>query len=114
MQDVRENRTTDSSMLNVVSMAEKQCDGDTVRISGRELHMRKEMAAAEAKYAPALELYITTDLSCTEIARQCNVSASAFRSWMARQHRDLLLIWHGMEVTGGDLRLVKIYPPDIP
>ena len=111
MQDVRKNRTTDSSMLNVVSMAEKTCDGDTVRISGRELHMRKEMAAAEAKYAPALELYITTDLSCTEIARQCNVSASAFRSWMARRHRDLLLIRHGMEVCNGDLRLVKIYPP---
>lgn len=111
MQDVRENRTTDSSMQNVVNMAEKKCDGDTVRISGRELRMRKEMTAAEAKYAPALELYITTDLPCTEIARKCNISASAFRSWMARRHRDLLLIRHGMEVSGGDLRLVKIYPP---
>ena len=45
---------------------------------------------AEAKYAPAVELYRTTDLPMTEIARRCGVAVHNLSDYIARWHRPLM------------------------
>ncbi len=57
------------------------------------------MGDAEERYGAALELYRTTDLSVREICEQTNVSVGAFRSYLQRRHRDLMLVRYGVKVT---------------
>lgn len=45
----------------------------------------------ELRYREALELYRTTNKSCAEISRICNVSRSGFQRYISCYHRDLLL-----------------------
>ena len=56
-------------------------------------------SAARHKYAAALRLYATTDLSLREICRRTGVSANGFSWHVRRYHRDLLLRRNGMEVS---------------
>lgn len=110
-------RGTQKHITVDASMSSLKADGNTERergansISGRELRRQKVMDEADAKYAKAMELFTTTDMQCTEIAKECGISAGAFRSYLARRHRDLLMARHGIDAGGRDLRLVKIFPP---
>lgn len=112
MTDVQKHIMADASMTTLGHMCGgAEYKGNAKGISRRELCRREKMAEADAKYAEALKLYATTGQPCTEIAKKCGVSASAFRSYLARRHRDLLLARHGIDAGGRDLRLVKIFPP---
>ena len=51
------------------------------------------------KYDEALSLYKTTDLSIAEICRQTNTPSKAFRAYLQRNHRDLLLARYGVIVS---------------
>lgn len=112
MQEVCENTVTaTSSLLRNENTLAGKCDRGAESVSGRDLCRYEKMAASDAKYARALELFITTDMRSSDIAHECNVSAPAFRSWLARRHRDLLLTRHGIKAEDKDLQLVKIFPP---
>ena len=51
------------------------------------------------KYDEALSLYKTTDLSVAEICRQTNTPLKAFKAYLQRSHRDLLLSRYGIIVS---------------
>ncbi len=57
------------------------------------------MASAEVRYRSALELYRSTDMSVREICAQTGNSVRAFRVYVQRNHRDLMLARHGVEVS---------------
>lgn len=112
MQDAYEHTMVDASMAMPESLTGiRKSDENVDGISGHKAYSRALQAEADAKYAGALILYTTTNLPCTEIAAKCGVKASAFRSWMLRRHRDLVMARHGIDVGNCDLRFVKIYPP---
>ncbi|WP_235016909.1 hypothetical protein [Bacteroides faecalis] len=46
----------------------------------------------EAKYRPALELYMATNLSCVEICRHCGVSLNGFFRYIDTYHCHLLFL----------------------
>lgn len=48
-----------------------------------------------AKYQEAVSLYATTLMTYKQIAESCGVSASAFRIYLYRHHRDLVLARYG-------------------
>lgn len=50
----------------------------------------------EAKYSPALELYVTTDFSYVEICRRCGVSVNGFSRYIGTYHRHLMLEGNGI------------------
>ncbi len=53
----------------------------------------------ETRYAEALALYRTTEMSVAEICRRTGAHLSAFRSYIYRCHRDLLFARHGIKTT---------------
>lgn len=62
--------------------------------------------ATEEKYREAVELYASTDLTCVEISRRCEVSLSGFKGYICKYRRDLLLARHG--VTGSSARITDV------
>lgn len=52
------------------------------------------MSAAEEKYSRAVELYKTTGMTITAIARLCGVSRSGLAVYIQRNHRDLMFDRH--------------------
>lgn len=64
------------------------------------------MKAAE-KYAEAVRLYAETELSVTDIARQCSLSRAAFAAFIQRYHRDLLFRRHGNQNPDPDTSIVN-------
>lgn len=52
--------------------------------------------ATEEKYREAVELYASTDLTCVEISRRCEVSLSGFKGYICKYRRDLLLSRYGI------------------
>lgn len=50
---------------------------------------------ADEKYKSALELYRTTDMSITDISRECGVTRAGFAGYINRCHRDLMFARHG-------------------
>lgn len=112
MRGTQKHITVDASMSSLTQTGENtERERGANSISGRELRRQKVMDEADAKYAKAMELFTTTDMQCTEIAKECGISTGAFRSYLARRHRDLLMARHGIDAGGRDLRLVKIFPP---
>lgn len=55
------------------------------------------MSAAEEKYSRAVELYKTTGMTITAIARLCGVSRSGLAVYIQRSHRDLMFDRHCVE-----------------
>lgn len=52
---------------------------------------------ASEKYAEAIELYRTTNLTLTEISRRCGVSRNALAIYIQRNHRDLMFSRHSID-----------------
>lgn len=48
------------------------------------------MPTAAEKYSQAIELYRTTEMSVTEISRQCGLPRSGLASYIQRHHRELM------------------------
>lgn len=59
----------------------------------------KPRPETEKKYRAAVELYATTDLSCAEICRQCNVTVSGLSGYICKYHRHLMLSRNGIECS---------------
>lgn len=62
----------------------------------------------EAKYRTALELYSTTDLSCAEICRQCEVSLNGFTRYICTFHRHLMLKRNGIKCSPEEANDIKM------
>lgn len=62
----------------------------------------------EAKYRPALELYVSTDLSYGEICRQCGISISGFSRYIGTYHRHLMLERNGIKCSPEEADGIKI------
>ena len=60
------------------------------------------------KYSEAVSLYATTDMTSKQIASQCGVSLSAFRVYLRRHHRDLVLRRYGVEADSNELASIKL------
>lgn len=61
-----------------------------------EIYTPSARPATEAKYARAVELYAATDMSLRAICVQCEIPYAAFRSYLYKYRRDLLLKRHGV------------------
>lgn len=61
--------------------------------------------SAQEKYSHALQLYKTTDMSVTEISRECGVSRDGFSRYIQRAHRNLMFLRHGIEKTSVDKKM---------
>ncbi|MCH5235960.1 MAG: hypothetical protein J1E16_11765 [Muribaculaceae bacterium] len=66
---------------------------------------RKETAK---RYAKALKLAQTTDLTYSEIAKQTNVSVTGFRTFIQKHHRDLMLQRAGMAASKRQAKTVRV------
>lgn len=55
------------------------------------------MATADEKYRKALQLYMDTEMTITEISRECGVTRSGFAAYINRCHRDLMYARHGIK-----------------
>ena len=67
--------------------------------------------AAERKYAEAVELYASTDLSVRQIAKRCKVTATGLSAHLARHHRELLFARYGLDINDSNLAKLKVKPP---
>lgn len=56
----------------------------------RSLYHKEQMKQSKRRYRKAIRLYASTDLSCREICERTGVSASGFRSYIHRHHRDIV------------------------
>ena len=68
------------------------------------------MKDTDARYKEALSLYQTTDLSVVEICRQTDTPVAAFRAYLRRRHRHLILARYGIDASpeeAGHIRLRK-------
>lgn len=59
----------------------------------------KPRPETEKKYREAVELYATTDLSCAEICRRCNVTVPGLSGHICKYHRHLMLARYGIECS---------------
>lgn len=62
----------------------------------------------EAKYRPALELYVSTELSYVEICRRCSVSVNGFSRYVGTYYRHLMLERNGIKCSpneAGDIKM---------
>lgn len=60
------------------------------------------MPSSADKYGKALELYSSTDMTLSEISKECGVSRNAFAAYIQRHHRDLMLKRHGLDTNPGE------------
>lgn len=67
-------------------------------------------AAARSKYAAAVELYSTTDLTLRQIAVTCGVTAAGLTCHIGRYHRPLLYARYGLDAGGSEASALKVKP----
>lgn len=65
------------------------------------------MTTAEEKYRAPLQLYKDTDMTITEICRECGVSRAGFAAYIYRCHRALMYARHGIATTAPDHKMKK-------
>lgn len=75
------------------------------------LPTRERNSAAKRKYAAAVEMYASTDLSIRRIAKICNVTEAGLSAHIGRYHRDLLFKRYGLSADDGDLQTLNVKPP---
>ncbi len=68
------------------------------------------LSAARSIYAPAVELYASSQLSIREIAESMGLSPKALSHYLSYHHRHLLYIRYNIEMPEGD-RPIKIKSP---
>lgn len=61
-----------------------------------------------AKYAEAIHLYRTTQMSCRAICERCGVSTKGFATYLNRYHRELLLKRYGVEADQKTAENIKL------
>lgn len=69
------------------------------------------VSATDNKYAEAVALYASTDLSMRHIAEICNVTPRGLSAHIGRYHRPLLYARYGLKVENPDIQILKIKPP---
>lgn len=74
------------------------------------LRSEERTPAARVKYARAVEMYATTDLSVREIADRCGVSPGGLSDHIGKYHRKLLLARYGLSADDKDARTIKVKP----
>lgn len=100
---------------------------DTLRTNGRQrviedalssdvvdfrvLPTEARIPAAERKYAKAVEMYASTELTVKKIAELCGVTAAGLSSHIGKHHRKLLFARYGLDANDEDLKAVKIKQP---
>lgn len=62
----------------------------------------------ETKYRPALELYVSTDLSNVEICRRCGVSVNGFSRYVGTYHRHLMLERNGIKCSPEEAKSINL------
>lgn len=77
----------------------------------RTLSPSQRRAAAERKYAEAVGMYASTDLSVKSVAEKCGVSAWGLSSHIRNHHRSLLFARYGLDSKREDLYTLKVKPP---
>ncbi len=77
----------------------------------KRLPISKRRPAAECKYAEAVEMYASTDLSIRCVAEKCNVTASGLSSHIGKHHRALLFARYGLDINDKNLQSLKVKPP---
>lgn len=68
---------------------------------------RGSQPETEEKYRQAVELYRTTELSCAEISRVCEVTVSGLQRYISLYHRDLLLARYNITCSKEDAQHIK-------
>lgn len=81
------------------------------RLDFSRLSDSQRKTAAREKYARAVELYASTDLSLRSVADECGVTAVGLSAHIARHHRPLLFARYGLNPGASDVNDIKIHPP---
>lgn len=68
-------------------------------------------SVAKRKYATAVEMYASTNLSIRRIAKLCHVTEAGLSAHIGRYHRALLFARYGLSDDDGDLQTLKVKPP---
>lgn len=68
-------------------------------------------SAAERKYAAAVAMYATTDLSLRQVAEACNVTPAGLSGHIAKYHRPLLYVRYGLDVNDPATTTLKVKQP---
>jgi len=83
-------------------------DRHTVTVAIHSLRAEERIPAAKRKYARAVEMYATTDLSIREIASSCGVSPGGLSDHIGKYHRNLLLARYGLSAKDKDVKAIKV------
>ncbi len=68
----------------------------------------KRKRETEARYAAALELYRSTDLSMKEICERTDTNLIGFKGYLYRNHRELMFARHGIALTSAQAQNTKL------
>lgn len=69
---------------------------------------QNETGGVEFRYRESLELYRTTDMTLKAICSRTGVSESAFKAYLFRHHRELMLARHGLDVSPRDAAKTRL------
>lgn len=68
-------------------------------------------AGADRKYAEAVKMYATTDLSICRVAQLCGVTPGGLSAHIGRYHRPLLYARYGLDANNSEAQPLKVKPP---
>lgn len=74
------------------------------------LPVTRRKTAAERKYSAAVEMYATTTLTISRIAKKCHVSPSGLSAHISRYHRALLFARYGLDPDASEFKTLRVKP----
>lgn len=77
----------------------------------RMLPSRERHSVTAIKYADAVAMYASTDLSVSRIAKLCGVTAAGLSAHIGKYHRDLLCHRYGLDLSECDAGKIKVKQP---
>lgn len=85
-------------------------EGEITPTDFNRLSTELRVPAAERKYAEAVALYASTDLTIRSVAEKSGVTAAGLSAHIGKHHRELLFARYGLDAKTYDLSKVKVKP----
>lgn len=86
------------------------CENNKPPVDFKRLPIELRRPAAQLKYAEAVRMYASTDLSIRAVAEKCGVTPSGLSAHIGQYHRELLFARYGLEINDESLRKLKVKP----
>ncbi|MFR1272972.1 MAG: hypothetical protein ACLSDX_01740 [Parabacteroides merdae] len=92
----------------VTAPATETPDRRTVTVALHSLRTEERIPAAKRKYAEAVAMYASTDLTLGKIAKLCGVTAAGLSAHIGKHYRHLLCARYGLSSDDVDVQTVKV------